>query len=157
MGVAPVERFDGAPPAHHPAELLPGAKAVMTFGIRILDRVMEWPDLLKGSPFYPESKRAEALRLCLYEKSGYQIINDHLNTIALRLATHLEESGYPLALLPHHQHRRVRRSMPTCRPCSPTATPRCGRAWGVRSEQRGRHGQVRPPAFAGTPSSPRPR
>jgi len=70
VGVAPVERFDGAPPAHHPAELLPGAKAVMTFGIRILDRVMAWPDLLKGSPFYPESKRTEALRLCLYEKSG---------------------------------------------------------------------------------------
>ena len=100
VGVATVERFDGAPHAHHPAELLPGAKAVMTFGIRILDRVMEWPDLLKGSPFYPESKRAEALRLCLYEKSGYQILNDHLNTIALRLATHLEETGYPSLFFP---------------------------------------------------------
>lgn len=100
VGVASVERFDGAPPAHHPAELLPGARAVMTFGIRILDRVMEWPDLLKGSPFYPESKRAEALRVCLYEKSGYQIINDHLNTIALRVATHLEETGYASLFFP---------------------------------------------------------
>jgi hypothetical protein len=89
VGVATAERFDGAPPSHHPADLLPGARAVMVFGIRILDRVMNWPELLEGSPFYPESKRAEALRVCLYEKSGYQIINDHLNTIALRLATHL--------------------------------------------------------------------
>lgn len=100
VGVAPVERFDGAPPAHHPAELLPGAKAVMTFGIRILDRVMEWPELLKGSPFYPEPKRAEALRVCLYEKSGYEVINDHLNTIALRVATHLEEAGFPSLFFP---------------------------------------------------------
>jgi hypothetical protein len=100
VGVAPVERFDGAPPAHHPAELLPGARTVVTFGIRILDRVMAWPELLKGSPFYPESKRAEALRLCLYEKSGYQIINDHLNTIALRLATHLEEMGHASLFFP---------------------------------------------------------
>ena len=100
VGVAPVERFDGAPTAHHPAELLPGAKSVMTFGIRILNRVMEWPELLKGSAFYPESKRAEALRLCLYEKSGYQIINDHLNTIALRLATHLEGTGYASLFFP---------------------------------------------------------
>jgi epoxyqueuosine reductase QueG len=100
VGVASAERFDGAPPAHHPAELLPGAQAVVAFGIRILDRVMEWPELLKGSPFYPEPKRAEALRLCLYEKSGYQIINDHLNTIALRLATYLEDAGYPSLFFP---------------------------------------------------------
>jgi len=128
VGVATVERFDGAPHAHHPAELLPGAKAVMTFGIRILDRVMEWPDLLKGSPFYPESKRAEALRLCLYEKSGYQILNDHLNTVALRLATHLEETGYPSLFFPRPTPA-FRRSMPTCRPCSPSDTPRSERAW----------------------------
>jgi epoxyqueuosine reductase QueG len=100
VGVAPAERFDGAPAAHHPAELLPGAQAVVAFGIRILDRVMDWPELLKGSPFYPEPKRSEALRLCLYEKSGYQIINDHLNTIALRLATHLEDTGYPSLFFP---------------------------------------------------------
>jgi epoxyqueuosine reductase len=100
VGVAPVERFAGAPTGHHPAELLPGARTVLTFGMRILDRVMDWPSLLKGSPFYPEAKRAEALRLCLYEKSGYQILNDHLSTIALRLATHLEELGHPSLFFP---------------------------------------------------------
>jgi epoxyqueuosine reductase QueG len=100
VGVAPVERFDGAPRGHHPAELLPDARSVLTFGIRILDRVMDWPALLDGSPFYAGPKRAEALRLCLYEKSGYQILNDHLNTIALRLATHLEEIGHPSLFFP---------------------------------------------------------
>lgn len=100
VGVAPVERFEGAPTGHHPAELLPGARTVIAFGIRILDRVMDWPSLLEGSPFYPEAKRAEALRICLYERSGYQVINDHLDTIALRLATHLEELGHPSLFFP---------------------------------------------------------
>ncbi len=52
-GVASVERFDG-PQGHHPRDLLPGAEAVFTFGIRILDRFLEWPDLLQGSPFFPD-------------------------------------------------------------------------------------------------------
>lgn len=75
-GVAPVERFAGAPRGHHPQDLLPGAQSVFTFGMRILDRVMEWPNLLQDSVFYPPEIRVEALRLMLYKKSGYDIIND---------------------------------------------------------------------------------
>jgi epoxyqueuosine reductase len=99
-GVAPVERFAGAPRGHHPQDLLPGAQSVFTFGMRILDRVMEWPNLLQESVFYPPEIRVEALRLMLYKKSGYDIINDHLSVIALRLATHLEELGHPSLFFP---------------------------------------------------------
>jgi epoxyqueuosine reductase len=99
-GVASVERFDGAPKGHHPGELLPGAKAVFTFGIRILDRVLEWPDLLQGSPFFPEDMRLEALHVLFYKRSGYDIINDRLNHIALALANHLEDLGYPSLFFP---------------------------------------------------------
>ena len=99
-GVAPVERFDGAPRGHHPAELLPGAKAVLTFGIRILDRVMEWPDLLQGSSVIPEDVRVEALRAVFYRRSGYDIINDRLNQVALSLANHLEDLGYASLFFP---------------------------------------------------------
>jgi epoxyqueuosine reductase len=99
-GVAPVERFDGAPKSHHPRELLPGAQSVLTFGIRILDRVLEWPDLLQGSPMIPEELRLEALRSLFYGRSGYDIINDRLNHIALRLANHLEDLGYPSLFFP---------------------------------------------------------
>jgi epoxyqueuosine reductase len=99
-GIAPVERFDGAPKGHHPRELLPGAKSVVTFGIRILDRVLEWPDLLEGSPFFPDDMRLEALHALLYRRSGYDIINDRLNHIALRLANHLEDLGYPSLFFP---------------------------------------------------------
>jgi epoxyqueuosine reductase QueG len=93
IGFAPVERFDGAPPGHHPAELLPGARTVVTFGIRLLDRVLEWPDLLVGSPLMPASLRLKALHHGFYKRSGYDIVNDRLNAIALRLANHLEDLG----------------------------------------------------------------
>jgi epoxyqueuosine reductase len=99
-GVAPVERFDGAPKSHHPRELLPGARAVFTFGIRILDRVLEWPDLLQGSPFVAENLRREALHALFYRRSGYDIINDRLNQIALRLANHLEDLGFASLFFP---------------------------------------------------------
>jgi hypothetical protein len=38
VGVAPVERFRGAPSGHHPTDLLPGARVVVSFGIRLLER-----------------------------------------------------------------------------------------------------------------------
>jgi epoxyqueuosine reductase QueG len=99
-GVAPVERFDGAPKGHHPADLLPGAKAVITFGIRVLNRVMEWPDLLKGSPMIAEDVRVEVLRTVFYRRSGYDIINDRLNQVALDLANYLEDLGYASLFFP---------------------------------------------------------
>jgi epoxyqueuosine reductase len=94
VGVASIERFQGAPKGHHPTDLLPGAQAVVTFGIRLLDRVLEWPELLQGSPSVSEEIRLEALHKLFYRRSGYDIINDHLNTIALLLANHLEDAGH---------------------------------------------------------------
>jgi epoxyqueuosine reductase len=100
VGIAPMDRFDGAPTGHHPAELLPGARSVLTFGIRLLDRVLEWPDLLKGSPLIPEACRLDALNVLFYKRSGYDIVNDRLNQIALTLATHLEDLGHPSLFFP---------------------------------------------------------
>ncbi len=99
-GVASADRFDGAPKGHHPGELLPGAKAVFTFGIRLLDRVLEWPELLRGSTLFPDGIRQEALHTLFYRRSGYDIVNDHLNDIALLLANHLEDLGYPSVFFP---------------------------------------------------------
>jgi epoxyqueuosine reductase QueG len=100
IGFAPVERFEGAPPGHHPADLLPGARSVATFGIRLLNRVMEWPELLIGSTQIPEPLRLKALHLGFYRRSGYDIVNDQLNSIALRLANHLEELGFASVFFP---------------------------------------------------------
>ncbi|MHB1130970.1 MAG: 4Fe-4S binding protein [Chloroflexota bacterium] len=100
VGVANVERFSGAPTGHHPGELLPGARSVVTFGIRLLRRVSEWPDLLQGSPLIPEETRVEALRALFYKRSGYDIINDRLNQVALTLANYLEDQGQPSLFFP---------------------------------------------------------
>ncbi|HSB82265.1 MAG TPA: hypothetical protein VLM91_26110 [Candidatus Methylomirabilis sp.] len=100
VGVAPVERFEGAPRGHHPTQLLPGAQAVVSFGIRLLERVLEWPELLQGSPCLPEGMRLEVLHKLFYRRSGYDIINDHLNSIALLLANHLEDLGYASLFFP---------------------------------------------------------
>ena len=100
VGVAGVDRFAGAPSGHHPAEFLPGARSVVTFGIRLLRRVSEWPDLLRGSPLVPEEVRVEALRNLFYKRSGYDIINDRLNQVALTLANYLEDGGFPSLFFP---------------------------------------------------------
>jgi epoxyqueuosine reductase len=100
VGVASVERFTGAPKGHHPTDLLPDAQSVVSFGIRLLDRVLEWPALLQGSPCVPERMRLDALHKLFYRRSGYDIINDHLNTIALLLANHLEDMGHPSLFFP---------------------------------------------------------
>ena len=100
VGVAPVERFQGAPTGHHPTDLLPGAQTVLSFGIRLLDRVLEWPELLQGSPSFPEEMRKDALHKLFYRRSGYDIVNDHLNTVALLLANHLEDLGFPSLFFP---------------------------------------------------------
>ncbi len=99
-GISPAERFEGAPRGHHPREVLPGAQSVFTFGIRILDRVLEWPELLQGSPLIPEEMRLEALHSLFYRRSGYDVINDRLNHIALGLANHLEDLGYASLFFP---------------------------------------------------------
>ncbi len=100
IGVAPVERFADAPPGHHPGDLLPGARSVLSFGIRLLPRVLEWPDLLEGSPFFPESIRLKSLHLALYRRSGYGIVNDRLDAIALQLANQLEDRGWGSLFFP---------------------------------------------------------
>ncbi|MFB3816654.1 MAG: hypothetical protein ACE147_03215 [Candidatus Methylomirabilales bacterium] len=100
IGVAPVERFEGAPPGHHPTDLLPDARSVVSFGIRLLDRVMEWPDFLKDSPFFPEPIRLKALHLGFYRRSGYDIVNDRLNAIALLVANRLEDRGWHALFFP---------------------------------------------------------
>jgi epoxyqueuosine reductase len=100
VGIASLDRFEGAPRGHHPAHILPDAKAVITFGIGLLSRVMEFPQLLKNSPFFPEEIRLDALQALFYGTSGYDIVNDRLNQIALTLANHLEGSGYPSVFFP---------------------------------------------------------
>ena len=46
VGVGPAERFAGAPKGHRPEDIVPGARSVVTFGIRIPHYVSHWPECL---------------------------------------------------------------------------------------------------------------
>jgi len=44
VGIAPVERFEGAPAGHGPLDLMPYAKSVIVAGVRIPDPVVEYDE-----------------------------------------------------------------------------------------------------------------
>jgi epoxyqueuosine reductase len=76
VGIATVDRFEGAPEGHKPEDLLPGAKSVVALAKRIpLAIVKKIPGLY-------------------YEKFGYHDLNAHLRELVYRIALFLEDQGY---------------------------------------------------------------
>ncbi|MEW6547691.1 MAG: hypothetical protein AB1446_12385 [Bacillota bacterium] len=76
VGVAPVERFEGAP--RRPEEILPGARSVVVIGLRIpLASVDAWKKLMKS-----------------YQVYGHGWLNFHLSFMEYHLAQFLEDRGY---------------------------------------------------------------
>lgn len=41
VGIAPIERFKDSPPGKHPCDILPGAKSVVVFGVKLLDGAIQ--------------------------------------------------------------------------------------------------------------------
>lgn len=103
VGIAPVERFQGAPQGHHPADLLPGARSVVVIAHR-------FPfGLLAGSRLHPESALVSpednfALRQHVFSCGGagffYPTANWQLQAMALQIALFLEDHGYLAVPLP---------------------------------------------------------
>ena len=88
VGVAPVERFKYAPKGHKPTDLLPGARSVVSIGIR----------MVRGSILTQRRALANPelrhISLC-YRWGSYGMLNRHfLDPAALKLARFLERSGY---------------------------------------------------------------
>ena len=76
VGIAPVNRFEGAPQGHKPEDLLPGARSVVAMAKRIpLAIVKKIP-----GPYY--------------EKFGYHDLNAHLRDLSYKVAVFLEDQGY---------------------------------------------------------------
>jgi epoxyqueuosine reductase QueG len=53
VGIAPVERFEDAPPGHRPRDLLPEARSVVSLAFRLFDRLVE--GLPASRPMYTEN------------------------------------------------------------------------------------------------------
>lgn len=75
VGIAPVERFEGAPPGHHPEDLLPGARSVIVTATRIL-----------ASSFISPNPRVYILR--------YWQLRSRLQDAGYDLCRFLEDRGY---------------------------------------------------------------
>lgn len=81
VGIAPIERFEGAPEEYHPQSLLPDTKSVISIAIRILRGVQIPQKALKQN--------------YQYQVFGYGWLSHiRLNWIAFEVARYLEDHGY---------------------------------------------------------------
>ena len=62
VGIAPVERFDGAPKGHHPRDFLQEARSVVTFGVALLHQAVYWEEHLVNSELVPPEHRKDLLQ-----------------------------------------------------------------------------------------------
>jgi epoxyqueuosine reductase QueG len=100
VGVANVARFDGAPKGHHPLDFLPVASSVITFGVALLHQALYWETHLTDSELVPAEHRQDVLQNYFYRQTGYVMVNQLLDILALRLANRLESRGYRSIFFP---------------------------------------------------------
>jgi epoxyqueuosine reductase len=100
VGIANVERFDGAPRGHHPRAFLPSARSVVTFGVALLRQALHWEEHMADSEFVPAKYRKDVLQNYFYRQTGYAMVNNLLDMLALRLANFLEGRGYRSLFFP---------------------------------------------------------
>ena len=98
VGVAPVDRFAGAPKGHHPADLLPGARSVVVIAHRFFQSVLECDRFGLASELIPPAERWEVQQTVFMFL--YNTANMRLQMIACQLAAFLEDQGYASLPLP---------------------------------------------------------
>jgi epoxyqueuosine reductase QueG len=86
VGIASVNRFEGAPLGHRPEDLLSDAKSVIVMAKRIPLAIV------RTIPSY-------------HYAVSYDILNGNLCTLSYRVATYLEEFGYSALPLDHYTGR----------------------------------------------------
>jgi epoxyqueuosine reductase len=100
FGVAGVDRFEGAPRGHHPAEIVRGARTVITFGIPQIEQVADWEEMFQDSELLGPDIRKPMLQDYLYREVNYNFINARLDQVAHRLAVSLQSQGFRSTLFP---------------------------------------------------------
>jgi epoxyqueuosine reductase QueG len=95
VGIASVVRFEGAPQGHHPLDLLPGARSVVSMAVKLPDRIVEWDEMLKDSAYMqdPEVWKHVA-QDHLYGRIAYEAANIRLEQLGLLLSIFFEKHGY---------------------------------------------------------------
>jgi epoxyqueuosine reductase len=99
VGIASVESFAGAPKGHAPADFIPDAKSVISFGIGLLDAAVERDRLFLNSQMIPEELRIPVQEY-IYNTVAYSMVNTRLGQIGLSIALFLEKQGYQSMCFP---------------------------------------------------------
>jgi epoxyqueuosine reductase len=90
VGIAPVERFEGAPPGHGPLDLLPKAKSVIVAGVRIPDPVVEYDEYHLKMKEMSTELGIEAITENFYMLMGHYTEDMMLNIVSVKMANYLE-------------------------------------------------------------------
>jgi epoxyqueuosine reductase len=90
VGIASVDRFEGAPAGHGPLDLMPQAKSVIVAGVRIPDPVVDYDEYHVKMKEMNEELGIEASIENFYMQMGHYVEDMMLNTIATRVANYLE-------------------------------------------------------------------
>jgi len=105
VGIAPVERFEGAPPGHGPMDFVPEAQSVIVAGIRIPDPIVDYDRYHLQFVEARQDIAVESLVNNLYMLMGHYVIDIMLNSLAVRLANKLEaEGGYKTLPTPNTRY-----------------------------------------------------
>ncbi|MFC2014703.1 hypothetical protein ACFLUP_01775, partial [Chloroflexota bacterium] len=99
VGIASVDRFEGAPPGHGPQDLMPGSRSVIVAGIRIPDTVVDYDTYHLKMEDMPADVSVPSLVENFYMLMGHYSIDSMLNTLAVKLANKIEV-GWGLKALP---------------------------------------------------------
>jgi epoxyqueuosine reductase QueG len=98
VGVASVDRFEGAPRGHHPTDLLPSARSVVVIAHRFFQSVLDCNRFGLESELIPRDELwhvQETIFMHLYHTA-----NMRLQMIASQLAAYLEDRGHASLPLP---------------------------------------------------------
>lgn len=98
VGIAPVERFEGAPKGHHPTDLLPGAKSVVSIAIRFFQSTLECDRFGRNSDLIPKEELWGVQQTVF--RFMYDTLNVQLQMIGVQLAHLLASHGYKTLPLP---------------------------------------------------------
>jgi len=96
VGIAPVERFEGAPSGHHPNDLMPDAKSVIVFALKFNQSVMAADLMGTESELIPagyETGHLGHVQEHMYEFM-YDTNNWRLNWIGAKVVNFLTSQGY---------------------------------------------------------------
>ena len=117
VGIAPVERFDGAPKGHRPRDFSQEARFVVTFGVALLHQAVYWEEHLVNSELVPPEHRKDLLQNYFYQQTGYNMVNDLLNRLALSVSNFLESRGHLSLFFPatygSDAEELIRRTIPS--------------------------------------------